>query len=175
MSYDSNDQSTPITNPQTDLNPQFSSDSASPLPWPEARNLLEHSSIYWLVTVRPEGRPHVTPLFAVWLADTIYFCTGPTERKARNLADNPHCVIITGCNVIEGHDLIIEGDALRVTDEADLKAVAAQYASKYNWRYEIRDGAFYGEGGRAEVYSVAPTTAFSFGKGDTFSQTRYRF
>jgi uncharacterized pyridoxamine 5'-phosphate oxidase family protein len=161
--------------PRTDLHPQFSSDGASPTPWPEARNLLEQASIYWLATVRPEGRPHVTPLFAVWLTDAIYFCTGPTERKAHNLVDNPHCVIITGCNVIEGHDLIIEGDAQKVTDEADLNAVAARYASKYNWRYEIRDGAFYGEGGRAEVYRVAPTTAFSFGKGDTFSQTRYRF
>jgi hypothetical protein len=175
MSKNNTDHRARTAEPLTDLHPQFSSDGASPLPWPEARNLLEQASIYWLVTVRPEGRPHVTPLFAVWLADAIYFCTGPTERKARNLADSPHCVIITGCNVLDGHDLTVEGDALRVTDDAGLKAVAAQYASKYNWRYEIRDGAFYGEGGRAEVYRVAPTTAFSFGKGDTFSQTRYRF
>src|SRR5690349_15576895 len=175
MSYDSNDQSTPVTNPQTDLNPQFSSDGASPTGWSEARNLLEQASIYWLVTVRPEGKPHVTPLFAVWLDGALYFCTGPTERKARNLADNPHCVIITGCNVLEGRDVVVEGDAVIVADQAVLNAVAAQYASKYKWHYDVRDGAFYGEGGRAEVYRVTPSTGYAFGKGDTFSQTRYRF
>jgi general stress protein 26 len=161
--------------PVTELHSQFSSKGATPTPWSEARNLLERASIYWLVTVRPDGRPHVTPLFAVWLQDVLYFSTGPTERKAQNMLSNSHCVVTTGCNVIEGVDLVIEGDAVKVSDESMLQAVAAGYASKYDWHYEVRDGAFYGDGGRAEVYEVAPTTMFAFGKGDLFSQTRYRF
>jgi general stress protein 26 len=161
--------------PVVDLHPQFSSDDATPTPWSEAREHLEKAGIYWLATVHTEGRPHVTPLFAVWLESALYFCTGPSERKARNLVHNPHCVITTGCNVIEGLDVVVEGTAVQVSDEARLQRVADAYASKYDWHYTVRDGAFYGEGGKALVYEVAPGTAFGFGKGETFSQTRYRF
>ena len=161
--------------PAAELHPGFSSDNAAATPWSEARELLEKAGIYWLTTVRPDGRPHVTPLFAVWLDGALFFCTGPSERKAKNLEFNSHCAITTGCNVIEGLDLVVEGDAENVSDEARLQAVAGRFASKYDWHYAVRDGAFYGEGGRADVYEVAPTTVFGFGKGEVSSQTRYRF
>ena len=161
--------------PMAELQPQFSSDNASPTMWAEARDILEEAKIYWLSTVRPEGRPHVTPLFAVWLDGALYFCTGEGERKAKNLVGNPHCAITTGCNVIEGLDLVVEGAAVQISDEGKLQRVAAIYASKYAWQYTVRDGAFYGEGGRAEVYEVTPITAFGFGKGELSSQTRWRF
>jgi nitroimidazol reductase NimA-like FMN-containing flavoprotein (pyridoxamine 5'-phosphate oxidase superfamily) len=161
--------------PVAGLHPQFSSDDAAPTSWAEARELLEKAEIYWLTTVRPEGRPHVTPLLAVWLDGSLYFCTGPSERKAKNLVHNPQCVVTTGCNVLEGLDVVVEGKAVQVSDEAKLQRLASLYASKYGWHYTVRDGAFYGEGGLALVYEVAPTTVFGFGKGETSSQTRYRF
>jgi nitroimidazol reductase NimA-like FMN-containing flavoprotein (pyridoxamine 5'-phosphate oxidase superfamily) len=161
--------------PRTELDSRFSSEGAAATQWAEARELLEKASIYWLSTVRPDGRPHVTPLFAVWLDGAIYFSTGPSERKAKNLAGNLHCAVTTGCNVIEGVDVIVEGEAEKVSDDATLRAVAGLFASKYDWHYEVREGALYGEGGRAEVYRVSPATAFGFGKGDIFSQTRWRF
>jgi uncharacterized pyridoxamine 5'-phosphate oxidase family protein len=161
--------------PTTELHPQYSSEEATPTSWADARGHLEEARIYWLATVRPNGHPHVTPLFAVWLDGGLYFCTGPGERKAKNLVGNPSCVIMTGCNVLEGVDIVVEGEAVQVSEEATLQRVAGRYASKYGWHYEVRDGAFYGEGGRTPVYKVSPTTAFGFGKGDTFSQTRWRF
>lgn len=161
--------------PTTELQPQFSSDGATPAPWAEVSELLEEAKIYWLATVRPEGRPHVTPLFAVWLDGAIYFATGSSERKAKNLVGNSHCIVTTGCNVVKGLDVVLEGDAVQVSEESKLQRIADRYSSKYDWQYEVRDGAFYGDGGRAEVYEVAPTTAFGFGKGEPFSQTRYRF
>jgi nitroimidazol reductase NimA-like FMN-containing flavoprotein (pyridoxamine 5'-phosphate oxidase superfamily) len=78
----------PDKEPATELHPQFSSEGATATPWAEAREQLEKASIYWLATVRPDGRPHVTPLLAVWLDGALYFCTGPSERKAKNLAHN---------------------------------------------------------------------------------------
>jgi uncharacterized pyridoxamine 5'-phosphate oxidase family protein len=164
-----------LKEPVTELHPQFSSPDATPTAWAEARKRLEGAKIYWLATVRPDGRPHVTPLFAVWLEGALYFCTGESERKAKNLARNPHCVITTGCNVVEGLDLVIEGEAVQVSDEAKLQHVAGEYVTKYDWRFTVRDGAFDGEGGLALVYAVTPTTAFGFGKGESFSQTRWRF
>ena len=163
--------------PLTGLEPHFSSDDATATPWAEARERLEKAEVYWLSTVRPDGRPHVTPLVAVWLDDALFFASGPGERKSQNLARNPHCVITTGRNVLEGLDLVVEGDAAVVSDEARLRRVAEEYASKYGlpFRFTVRDGAFYGEGGAAVVYQLTPVKAFGLGKGESFSQTRWSF
>jgi nitroimidazol reductase NimA-like FMN-containing flavoprotein (pyridoxamine 5'-phosphate oxidase superfamily) len=165
--------------PITELEPQFSSDDATATPWAEAREVLAAAKVYWLSTVRPDGRPHVTPTAAVWLDDALYFSTGQTERKAKNLAQNTHCVVTTGCNVLEGLDVVVEGDAARVTDEARLQRLADEYVAKYDqlFRFTVRDGAFYVEGSETEVlvYELVPTAAFGSGKGDLFSQTRWRF
>lgn len=164
--------------PVTELHPHFSSEGATPTPWAEARARLEEAEVYWLSTVRPDGRPHVTPLVGVWLDGALYFCTGPGERKAKNLARNADCVVTTGCNALaEGLDLVLEGDAVKVSDEARLRRLAGRYAAKYDppFHFTVRDGAFYGEGGEALVYAVAPATAFGFGRGESFSQTRWRF
>src|SRR5688572_32517124 len=76
--------------PTAELDPQFSSANASPTPWEKARELLQKAEVYWLSTVRPDGRPHVTSLVAVWLDNALYFCTGKTERKAKNLRSEEH-------------------------------------------------------------------------------------
>ena len=165
-----------MSEPVQDLDSRFSSPGATPIPWETARDSLNQAEIYWLTTVRADGRPHVTPLVAVWEDDALYFCTGPTEQKAKNLAHNRHCILTTGCNAFaEGLDLIVEGEAKQVSDESLLQRLAAQWQAKYNWPFEVRDGAFYGDGGRADVYEVKPAKVLGFGKGETFSQTRWRF
>ena len=164
--------------PVPELDQRFSSEDASPTPWPEARDRLRDAEVFWVSTVRPDGRPHVTPLIAVWLDDALYFCTGPTERKARNLEENCHVILTTGCNLIgEGLDVVVEGEAVRLTDDAQLMRIADAYASKYgsDWHFDVRDGLFVHEAGTALVFEVAPRKAFGFRKGDEFSQTRWRF
>lgn len=166
--------------PVTELEPQFSSGDAQPTPWAEAINQLERAEIFWLSTVRPDGRPHVTPLLAVWLDDALYFCTGAQERKARNLAHNAQCVLTTGCNKLweDGLDLVVEGQAVQVGETARLQRIADRFEAKYgsDWRFTVHDGKFQGiQGNIAVVYEVRPVKAFGFGKGATFSQTRWRF
>jgi general stress protein 26 len=166
------------TEPVTELDARFSSDGATPTGWIQARDQLENAEIYWLSTVRPDGRPHVTPLLSVWLDGALYFCTGSEERKAKNLDHNPHCVLTTGRNALgEGLDLVVEGEAVKVSDHARLQLIADMYESKYgsDWHFDVRDGAFHGEGNKALVYEVVPAVVFGFGKGDEFSQTRWRF
>jgi hypothetical protein len=160
------------------LGAKFSSPGAAPRPWAEARARLERAEIFWLSTVRSDGRPHVTPLIAVWLDGTLWFCTGPDERKAKNLAHNPHCAVTTGCNTLgEGLDVIVEGEAVAVRDDAQLRRVADAYLAKYgsDWTFIVRDGVFQHSGGAALVFKVVFSTVFSFAKGEPFSQTRYRF
>jgi nitroimidazol reductase NimA-like FMN-containing flavoprotein (pyridoxamine 5'-phosphate oxidase superfamily) len=167
-----------IAEPLGELDRRFSSEGTSPVEWEAARTLLERAEIFWISTVRPDGRPHATPLIAIWLDDALYFCTGPTERKARNLHTNRHVALTTGCNRIdEGLDVVVEGDALRVHDDSKLQRVADEYVSKYgsDWRFTVRDGAFEHEGGTALVFEVSPRSVFGFRKGDEFSQTRWRF
>ncbi len=166
------------TDPVAELDARFSSEGASPTAWKQARERFAGAEIYWISTVRPGGRPNVTPLISVWLDDAAYFCTGPGEQKAKNIARNPHCVLTTGCNALdEGLDVVIEGEAVRVRDDGLLQRAADAYESKYgsDWRFTVSDGEFTHRGGRALVFEVAPARAFGFSKGDVFSQTRWRF
>jgi nitroimidazol reductase NimA-like FMN-containing flavoprotein (pyridoxamine 5'-phosphate oxidase superfamily) len=165
--------------PVAELDTRFSAPGATPTEWTEARERLEDAQLYWLTTVRPDGRPHVTPLLSVWLDGALHFCTGPTERKAKNLAQNPHVVLTTGQNTLdEGLDIVVEGEAVPVADHAELQRLADTYESKHgsDWHFDVRDGGFHSDdGGPAVVYRVAATTAFGFRKGELASQTRWRF
>ena len=163
--------------PVTELDPRYGDAGATASPWPEAQKRLEQAELFWVTTVRPDGRPHVTPLLALWLDDALYFCTGPEEQKAKNIAGNPHCILMTGRNALhEGMDLVVEGDAVKVSDDAELQRIADAYVSKYGseWRFEVRDGAFHHGPGEAWVFEVSPVTAYAFAKGG-YSHTRFRF
>jgi general stress protein 26 len=164
--------------PVTTLGADFSSPDAIPIPWESAVPLLEEAQVYWLSTVRPDSRPHVTPLIGLWFDDAFHFCTGESERKAKNLAQNPHVVVTTGVNRIdEGLDIVLEGATERLTDAATLQQIADRYVDKYDsWRFTVGDGVLIGEpGNEALVFRVTPETVFGFAKGEPFSQTRWQF
>ena len=167
-----------VSDPVTMLDRRFSDPEAVVTSWEETRRVLETAELFWITTVRRDGRPHVTPLVAVWLDDAIYFCTGPQEQKAVNLAHGPHVTLTTGCNDWDrGIDVVVEGDASRVTGEEQLTRLADAWAGKWDgrWRYTVGNGAFqHPDGGQALVFSVSPSKVLAFGKG-TFSQTRHRF
>jgi nitroimidazol reductase NimA-like FMN-containing flavoprotein (pyridoxamine 5'-phosphate oxidase superfamily) len=159
----------------------FSSAGAAPTTWEHGRGGLQDAEVYWLATVRPDGRPHVTPLLAVWLEGALYFCTGADERKAKNLRGNAQCVLTTGCNTLgDGVDLVVEGEARVVSDAGERARVADTFESKYGDHFTAPEGTWFGlgdamRGGDVLVFRVDPSTAFGFGKGETFSQTRWRF
>jgi general stress protein 26 len=166
-----------MTEPVTELDARYGEPDARPIPWAEVRAALGAAELFWVSTVRPDGRPHVTPLLAVWRDGGLHFCTGADERKARNVASNPEVVLTTGTNARHGGtDLVVEGRAERVTDPGTLRALAGAWEDKYgaDWHFDVLDGGFDGGNGLALVFRVEPTTAFGFGKGP-YSQTRYRF
>ena len=84
--------------PVTALDGRFSDPKAVATGWDETRRGLDEAGLFWITTVRPDGRLHVTPLVAVWLGGALCFCTGDTEQKAVNLAASPHVILTTGCN-----------------------------------------------------------------------------
>ncbi|AZK93786.1 MULTISPECIES: pyridoxamine 5'-phosphate oxidase family protein [Streptomyces] len=163
--------------PRGELAAAFSDPAAEALDWATAERLLTDAEIFWLSSVRPDGRPHVTPLLTLWIDGALHFCTGAGERKARNLRENPEVVLTTGTNSLDrGCDLVVEGTAERVADGAALRTVADAYVAKYgaDWTFEVGDGVLDGEGGPALVYRVGPRTVFGFAK-DPYAQTRFRF
>lgn len=164
------------SDPVTTVDTRFSMEGAPPVPWPVARQALEEAGTFWLSTVRPDGRPHVTTLIAVWNGDALYFSTGPTEQKYKNLEKNPSCILTTGDNRLdEGLDLVLEGEAVRVTDDARLRELAEAWETKYGSDWHATGT----EENPAHVFEVTPVRAFGFrkgfGKDGPGGQTRWRW
>jgi PPOX class probable F420-dependent enzyme len=164
--------------PVTEIDSRFSEPGAVATEWEQTQAVLEAAQLSWLATVRSDGRPHVTPLVAVWLDGAVYFCTGAAEQKAVNLRANPHVTLTTGCNTWDaGLDVVVEGAAERVTAAAELERLAAAWREKWDgrWQYGVGDGCFRDEdGSEALVYAVRPAKVLSFGKGN-FTHTRHMF
>jgi hypothetical protein len=164
--------------PVTEIDPRFSDPDAAASEWSETLRAIESAELFWICTVRGDGRPHVTPLVAVWLDGALHFCTGAGEQKNVNLGANAHVVLMTGCNSWdEGLDVVVEGGAVRVTDSARLRRLAQAWTAKWDgrWQFEAGDGCFRDDDGHeALVYAVKPGKVLAFAKG-SFSHTRHRF
>lgn len=154
---------------------------SEPIPWSRAREQLEADApkTHWLATVRPDGRPHVTAVGALWVDDRFYFTAGPASRKGRNLAADAHCVVTVS---LQDLDLVVEGTAARVTDEATLQRIAERYSSGEGWPARVRDGAITAEYSAPSAgpppwnrYAVTPITAFAVATAEPSGAMRWRF
>jgi general stress protein 26 len=164
------------------LNPRPGAADVTATEWAEAQRQLEVAEIFWLSTVRPDRRLHVTPVIAAWHDGVLYFSTGPAEQKARNLAHDGHCALTTGGNSLtEGLDLVVEGTAELVADPAVVEEVIAAYEAKYGAHITSAEGSFHGIGdalrkGRAVAFAMTPGTAYGFGRDDgVYTHTRWVF
>jgi PPOX class probable F420-dependent enzyme len=168
-----------MTSPVTKLDQRYSDPQATATGWEETRRVLEAAELFWLTTVRADGRPHVTPVVAAWADGAVCFATGAEEQKFANLRANPHVVLTTGCNRWDGGlDVVVEGDAVQVTDQAALRRLAAAFTAKWDgrWQWEVSDGCFnHPGGGAALVFAVTPARVFAHAKGDPFGATTHRF
>jgi hypothetical protein len=113
------------------------------LPWSRARDVLANANPagtdrYFLGTVGRDGRPHAAGVGALWFDGDLYVVSGPETRKSRNLAANPVCTISAA---LRGIDLVLEGDAKRVTDGPTLEQLAGLYRAQ-GWPAEVEDDAF---------------------------------
>ena len=169
-----------------EIDPRYGDASATPPPWAEIERLLTDAQLYWIITVRTDGRPHAVPLVGVWQDGAFAFCTGPEEQKQRNLDADPHVAVTTGSTGANGwdsgKDVVVEGVAVRVTDADELQRLRDAWFAKYggDWEFEVRGQEFVelshsggGTGGGAWVYRVRPDKVLAFGDGH--GQTRYRF
>lgn len=152
------------------------------LPWSRAEEALaavEGQDItHFLATVRPDGRPHVAGVGALWVDGKFYFVSGAGTRKSRNLAERAECVISVK---LPGLDLVVEGSASKVTDAATLQRLAERYAAQ-GWPASVKDGAFtapYSAPSAGpppwDLYAFTPETAFGVAGAEPYGATRWRF
>ena len=114
----------------------------APLEWSRAHKAMSvppSELLTWFVgTVDPDGRPHAAGVGALYIDGDVYMTSGPKTRKSRNLAANPACSISVS---LKGIDLVLEGEAKRVTDHDSLERVAAVYRVG-GWPVEVEGDAF---------------------------------
>jgi general stress protein 26 len=169
--------------PISKVDVRFSDPEAVATSWDVTHSALETAELFWITTVRGDGRPHVTPLVAVWSEDALYFSTGIDEQKAVNLRSNAHVVLTTGRNDWDqGLDVVVEGEAERVIERQELERAAKVWTEKWDhsWQYVVGDDCFHHPGDDGEtpevilVFRVAPMKVFAFSKGN-FSHTTHTF
>src|SRR5688572_12215171 len=139
-------------------------DRAEILPWHWAKDQLSKTQNYFLCTVRSDGRPHIMPIWGIWIDDRFYFSTGKKSVKARNLAGNQNCVLCAG---EAAEAVILVGKAAKVRERTVLKRLGAVYSKTYKSRPWCGNGP---------VFSFPPRVAF--GQTDTAcvpAETRWRF
>jgi nitroimidazol reductase NimA-like FMN-containing flavoprotein (pyridoxamine 5'-phosphate oxidase superfamily) len=123
---------------------------------------------FWVATISvhahaQRARPHVMPVWGVWLEDAFFFSTGHKSRKGQNLAVNPACTV---ANDDGAEAVIVEGEAQPVEHAALLERVAAVYKKKY--KMDPR-------GMNEPIYMVRPSKVFGFiEKSFPKSATRWR-
>jgi PPOX class probable F420-dependent enzyme len=139
------------------------------LSWAEAERRLLVSHDYWCATVRPDGRPHVMPVWAVWNEGGLWFSSAVGSRKVRNLAAEPRCTVTTD----DARDpVVVEGVAERVAEPAGIRAFLAAVNAKYGSALteEFLDPAV------NATIAVRPVTVFALSGADfTGSPTRWSF
>ncbi|HKV30843.1 MAG TPA: pyridoxamine 5'-phosphate oxidase family protein [Candidatus Dormibacteraeota bacterium] len=139
------------------------------LPWSWAVERLTRSHDYWVATVRPDGRPHVMPVWGIWMDDALWFSSSRSSRKARNLAANAHCTITTD-NAYE--PVVIEGEAALIDELAAIGAFVSELNGKYQTDYSID---FFNPTDNA-CFRIRPAWAFGLIESDfTGTPTRWTF
>jgi hypothetical protein len=139
------------------------------LPWQWALDRLTRSHDYWLATVWPAGRPHVTPVWGVWHDDALWFSCSRRSRKALNLKANPLAVATTDD---PANPVIVEGEVAPVLERDSIATFAEWCDTKYETDYGME---FFGDPTNL-CFRIAAATALGISGADfTGSPTKWVF
>jgi hypothetical protein len=134
----------------------------------------------WLATINRDGSPHVTGVGALWVDGAFWFETGERTRKGTNLARDPRCTLSLATREF---DLVVEGEAHKVTDPSTVAAMAARWDAD-GWPARVDETglaltADYSapSAGRPpwSVYRLTPDRATALGTVEPGGATRWRF
>lgn len=139
------------------------------LPWSWALKRLRESRDYWLSTVWPDGRPHLTPVWAVWHDDALWFSASRHARKIRNIRASSAVCLATDDPL---NPVVIEGTARIMTDSTSLR----EFLSNMNDKYRTGCTIDFLDPARTATVRVRPRWAFALRESDFLgSPTRWEF
>ena len=137
----------------------LAADASETTPWDQARERLanpEYQRTCWLATTGPAGQPHLMPVIGFWIDGAMHVLAGEGTRKARNLAADDRCVIATTSTTLPSLDLVVEGRAAAITDDAAVRHIVDVLAG--TWPLEARGSHLYGP--HAPTAGPPPYTMF---------------
>lgn len=93
----------------------------------------------WLATVRPSGKPHLVPIWFVWVSERFWICTS-ASTKTRNILHNSQVSV----SLESGNDPVVAEGTARIHDQPYPTEVADAFASKFDWdiRQPTADGSY---------------------------------
>lgn len=92
---------------------------------------LHSDKIIWLITVRPDGRPHCVPVWFLWDSEMILIFSKPNTRKVRNIRQN-RSVVLALDDTKNGLDVVILEGATELLQKGDKSAILQTYGEKYH-------------------------------------------
>jgi hypothetical protein len=140
------------------------------LPWSWAEQRLKKSHNYWITTVKPDSSPHSMVVWGLWQDGRFLFSTGSKSRKARNLEQNPKCVV---CTELANEAIIVEGVA-EIANVAARRKLIPAYERKYKFDLSTMKDDLLSM--KEPVFAVRPRVVFAFWEKHFQSKsTRWQF
>jgi general stress protein 26 len=136
------------------------------LPWSRAEKLLEAAHYYWVATVRPDGSPHVTPLWGAWAGGVLYLDGSPMTRWARNLAVNPAVSI----HLESAEDVVILEGIVE-----DLSSTTADLAQRIVASWDAKYGRLHPDPAGNGIFRFTPSRARGWSTSSLEDGTRWVF
>ena len=94
-------------------------------------SLLDRETVVWLSSVRPDGRPHLIPIWFLWDGEAVLFASKPHACKVANLRENADCMLAIGDPDADFDVALIEARAeLASMPTADLLAAGLPTKSR---------------------------------------------
>lgn len=75
-----------------------------------AEERLRTDQIAWIGTVRPDGRPHLVPIWFLWEGESVLFFS-KEDQKIRNLTQNPRATLSLDDTKFGGDVVLMEAEA----------------------------------------------------------------
>jgi Pyridoxamine 5'-phosphate oxidase len=134
------------------------------LSWSWVADQLTSARNYWIASTGPDSRPHVAPVWGIWLDRAFYFSTDPTSRKGRNLAVRPNVAV----HLESGDEAVMLEGRVEIGVDADL---LNRFLDAYEVKYALRPDLNALNGA---VYRVRPRVVLAWLERD-FPRTATRF
>ena len=90
---------------------------------------LQKEIIIWLSSVRPDGRPHLVPVWFLWHEGKIVIFS-KLDQKIRNLHANSNVMLALEA-LDEGEDVVLIEGRADILEVGQLSPTMASYAHKY--------------------------------------------